>query len=85
MVAAHRRASQAAAAACFAALPLGSTSARGRAALGRAAAASTGARAPAEAGARAPAEAGAPAEAAALEGAWQGQSAGMGGIELEGA
>ena len=36
-MAAHRRASQAAAAACFAALPLGSTSARGRAALGRAA------------------------------------------------
>ena len=70
-MAAHRRASQAAAAACFAALPLGSTSARGRAALGRAASASTGA--------------GAPAEAGALEGAWQGQSAGMGGIELEGA
>ena len=79
MVAAHRRASQAAAAACFAALPLGSTSARGRAALGRAAPASTGAGAPAEAGA------GAPAEAGALEWAWQGQSAGMGGIELEGA
>jgi len=79
MVAAHRRASQAAAAACFAALPLGSTSARGRAALGRAAAASTRARAPAETGA------GAPAEAGALEGAWQGQPGGMGGIELEGA
>ena len=70
-MAAHRRASQAAAAAYFAALPLGSTSARGRAALGRAAPASTGA--------------GAPAEAVALEWAWQGQSAGMGGIELEGA
>ena len=78
-MAAHRRASQAAAAACFAALPLGSTSARGRAALGRAAAASTGARAPAETGA------GAPADTGALEGAWQGQSAGMGSIELEGA
>ena len=82
-MAARRRASQAAAEACFAALPLGSTSARGRAALGRAASASTGAGAPAEAGAGAPAEVG--ALEWAFEGAWQGQSAGMGGIELEGA
>ena len=74
-MAARRRASQAAAEACFAALPLGSTSARGRAALGRAASASTGAGAPAEVGAL----------EWAFEGAWQGQSAGMGGIELEGA
>ena len=52
-MAAHRRSSPAAAAACFAALPLGTTTAKGRAALERTAtaAASTGARALAETGA----------------------------------